>query len=296
MNQRDESNLIRAYADGELPPDEQAAFTQRMAEDPELMLRVLDEQRLRAAVASVAKRHAPATPQDLRDRLAAMDIPEQSAQPAQPSQPLQTAQPAAVARMSPWSRWVPLAAAAVVLLAAMVTFQAARNADQPGPASAIAQVGLGDRKAEKFAMRHLQCSRDPSELQGDPSLPSSADALDQAIATRLDAPVSGLDLSGIGYRFVKVGHCTIPSRESLHLIYEAINPSDDRPHRISLWVAPHTGERSNGLAPGKVHRLELPGSDLPLVLWSDGRMNYYLVADTHLDAEAAADALRADKL
>jgi len=301
MSEQDLTNLIRAYADGELPADEQAAFTERLAREPELMQRVLHEQRLRAACAKSIKEQAPAPPADLKDRIAALAEAESEAEAAQPgqatppvppAQPSQGVQPDVVGRIGGVLRWVPLAAAAVLLLAAVAVYQAG-DASDPTRAQ-ITRIGLNDAQAELFALRHSRCSRDPGELHQDPDLPRRVDELHEAVATRFNAPVTGLDLSGIGYRFLKVGPCTIPGQQSLHLIYEATNPTDGQPHRISLWVMPTPG--NSQLSPGKVHRVSLPGSDLPMVLWAHGGMNYYLVADTHLDAEAAAEALRNDAL
>jgi len=308
MNAANDQNLIRAFADGELTAAQQAEFVQRLAEEPGLLRQVLAEQRMRAACHKAIMRDMPDAPQALREQIAALQVddgseqPSQPAEPAQPDEALQISQgePAPTdkrgsiaGRIGAW-RWVPLAAAAVVLLAAIVTFQAANDATPGGTAPlGIVQVGLDDRQAELFAKRHSICARDPSSLTPDPSLPDSVDRLRDAVATRFNAPCTGLDLSGIGYRFLRVGPCSVPGHKAVHLLYEPMNQTDDRPQRISLWVMPTPQESE--LTPGRVYRLSLPESDLPLVLWSKGGLNYYLVADTHFDAEAATKALQNDQ-
>ena len=289
MSESDLREAILAYADGELDADASRALVERMADDPQLVRQVLHQQQLRQSVARSMSGGAEA-PDALRTKLNAMAAGAAQADSQSAASHSDHAQrPAVLARIG---KWMPAAVAAVLLISAFAIYQSATTPTGPGPIAShpVEDSSVPSWQLAAFEQRHVLCSNTLDMLHRDDALPQRITELPQALTQRYGHATPGLDLSAIGYEFQRVGPCTVPGSNSLHLIYHA-KADTGRDDSISLWIIPYdTSGRE--LADGQM--IAVLGSEAPhpLFMWRQGEMLYYLCGDRAKGMQQAADMLR----
>lgn len=284
---------VQRYADGEMTAAEAAAFTRRLSEEPELARQVAHQQQLRQMVQASASDRYPGAPQDLRNQLTQLAQTTTDAQTATSTHSNASGDAGGViGRVGSVSRWAPAAVAAVLLIGAAVMFFAAN--DNNRSTSTLASSSAGDilpaSQVEMFGKRHTACAQMLSQLHTDPALPKNLQALPESIAERFQAsrtPV--LDLSSLGYTFDRVGQCTIPGEDAVHLIYKTL-PGTGHTDHLSLWVVSDHGQLSK-LAAGTVYTCGKNKAH-PVIVWRKGGLIYYLTGDSLQTTERAAKHLK----
>lgn len=283
----DMKRMIEAYADGELSPDERVLVAERLAADPSAMRQVVQVEKLRAACRRVMTRQCPKCPAELRRRLqeSAIHEPMRSTAAALPvgEGPVRRAADHGGWRIS-FGQWLPLAAAAMFFLAAVVALQIGSNRPSLGD-GAILPVS----QVEQFQWRHTRCSRQIDDLARSEQLARPIEQVPAAIADLLgQAPVAVLDLSALGYRFEGAGPCNIPGHKAVHLIYRA-DEQTGRQDTLSLWIQPD--EQQLNIAPETLHQITGDQAAHPMLVWRHGGMIYYLVGDSDQGVRDAAQTL-----
>jgi anti-sigma factor RsiW len=276
MSERRQPRPLSAFADGELDPQQSLEVLEQMSTDPQAARQVMHQQQLRQAVARAMDDPTGQIPAALRQRLTelAKTVPEP--QPPMDSGPL--------ARLG---RWIPAAVAALLFIAAVLTFNASR--DSSGPAPGIIPAA----KVDEFAARHVACSRLVEALHQDPALPTSITELPEALAQRFGQGSPGLDLTPVGYLFDRVGACTVPGRGAVHLIYRAA-PETGRDDSISLWLRSDDGRLK--LEADKLYTYSRTTSGQerahPLAVWRQGDLIYWVTGDSLFGVKQVVGVLR----
>lgn len=252
---------IAAYADGELAGSEQEQFRQRCQDDPHAADQVRYQQQLRQACGRVMSKPA-CCPAGLREM-----IESQVAAAPDP-----TVGSPVLARIG---RWMPLAVAAVLAIAAVAIYQSPLLTPGPPGGATMAQA-MPASYVDRFETRHDECSRSLELLHDDPDLPNDLTLLPESLQRRFGQPVPTLDLSRLGYKFAGVGKCATPGSGAVHLVYLA-DPSTDHSDAVSLWLRPDDG--SLPIEPGLVYTRPSTEPDHHLLIWKTDGMVYYLLGD-----------------
>lgn len=281
-------DALLAVADGESDAAQRDLVFAALAERPELARFVLEQHRLRAAVAKTMKQPATA-PAELRARVEAR---LQAASDASADSRVSEESPA-----FKFGPWIPAAVAAMLCVVATLMFISARHIERTarpvGPVASLAQSAddhlLSMDVIEGLSIRHVSCSRLIASLNDSVKFPTEIKDVPKAIGDFLSrSPYDVLDLTALGYEFQGAGRCAIPGSSSVHLIYRAI----DRKHRddaLSLWIQPDDG--SVIIKPDTMYQPAGEYAVHPIVLWKHGGMLYYLVGDESEAVTKAAQQL-----
>ncbi|QQE10596.1 hypothetical protein JD969_13940 [Planctomycetota bacterium] len=293
MNEKNEKpgccDEMMSFADGEACEEVRVRMLSKMAESGDVAKQVRHQVQLRGAIKdAMTSETATTCPDDLKAMITGMADEQQGDggpslnQGGNQNNNLQE-QPAVIGKIG---RWIPTAVAAVLLLVGSVVFNQMQSSSSDG--TSIASM-LPTRLVNLFEKRHVSCTSDLSKLPQDPNLPSKIEALPGALNKRLGSSTSGLDLTGIGYIFDRVGKCTVPGEISVHLIYKPMlgNPMSDA---ISLWIAPDDGRFE--VKPDQVYTVNDGSKAHPILLWKEGTMLYYLVGDSMEVTKKAMNVLR----
>ena len=250
------------FADGELQGPDRQAMLNDLAIDPATAGAIAHQRQLRDATARTLQRNTPGLPDELRTKIQAM---------ADQAAPYQNARSPVLARIG---RWAPAAVAALLFLSTLIVFTA-----NQGPQIPEGMHILPISKIEKLAKRHVTCSRQVDQLH---QIEGVTDALDvaqlpQALTGRLGGTTPGLDLTGIGYQFERIGSCPLPGKDSVHLIYRA-DPATGRSDMISLWIFPDQGTLP--IEEGHLFVVADENQAHPILIWRSAGIAYYLVGDT----------------
>ena len=270
------ARYLPAFADGELDVEQSLRVLEHLALHPRDTRVIAHQQQLRQALARVLRADAPAAPQSLRDRLETLAT-------------LELRDNGEDQRTHRWRwtmlrQWTPALAAAVLLAASLTWtsfFLPDRSTD--GLASSLAPgeaVVMGVRQASVFQRRHGACSQDPSQVhaQGFPQEPA---AVTQELMRILHTPTPPpVDLKGTGFQLVVAGHCVLPGRDSVHLIFRKRLP-DGTPESLSVWMTPYRGQGE--LPEGRVICVTGDRRE-PVLVWRQGEVVCYVAAES----EAAA--------
>src|SRR5690606_25746901 len=100
----------------------------------------------------------------------------------------------------------------------------------------------------------------------------------------------GLDLSRIGYEYQVTGLCSVPGQGAVHVLYKAL-PTTGRTDTLSLWLRPYDGQTP--VEPGRLYLATDGETPMPMLIWREGDMVYYLMGDQMSNVEQAATALHA---
>ncbi len=285
---------LAAFADGELDVEQNLAVLEHLAMHPEDTRRVMHQQQLRRAVATVMTEQTPATPADLRQRIESQ-LPPQLSSHAPRTTPANATQsnintnanrPGIIATIG---RWFPLAIAAMLFLSALVMWNA--NPTSHDNADGIVPV----KQIERFASRHVTCSRALTELHNVENFPDRLEAMPDKLAELF--PISStpnLDLSALGYEFEKAGNCLIPGKDAVHMVYRAA-PETGRHDSMSLWIKPYRGPDSSdhdaAIEPNRIYRVADAQQAHPMFVWRTDSMIYYLVGDSGDQVQRAAQSI-----
>ncbi|QDU32589.1 hypothetical protein KS4_06230 [Poriferisphaera corsica] len=282
------------FADGEACEEVRMRVLGRMAEDSDVVRQVMHQSKLKEGVTDAMGLDAAyECPADLKAKLTGMF--EDAATVEQVGASLSSGgqqnieqeindRPAVVGRIG---KWLPTAVAAGLLLAATVVFNSYVGGGS-GDGASVAGL-LPSRMVNLFEKRHVSCSKELAQLPQDPKLPSKIEALPGALNDRFGASTSGLDLSGIGYVFDRVGKCTVPGEISVHLIYKPVDGSGHT-DSISLWLSPDDGRLE--AEPNQIYTINDASKAHPILMWKNGGMVYYLVGDSMEVTRQAVESLR----
>jgi hypothetical protein len=270
---------LAAFADGELDVEQSLGVLEHMAMNPVATRRVMHQQQLRQAVGRTLRAATPAPPAYLR---AALEV--KLGAPA--------ANAAADADRGPYrlrwlGRWLPLAAAAVLLLASALTLYHARPAASGGEGAA--QTVLAPDLVDKFAARHNGCARALQQLNDAAAFPADLKAMPARLAAYLGTqPYGVLDLSALGYDFWKAGKCILPGPAAVHLIYR--RHDGGARDSLSVWIAADKGQVPiDADKPSLIAGADKPH---PMIVWRHEGLVYYIVGDSFDGVDGAAALLR----
>ncbi len=117
-------------------------------------------------------------------------------------------------------------------------------------------------------------------------------ALPAALDARFGQPMHlpSLDLSSLGYTFVRAENCHALGTEAVHLMYRSQSPANDgRASWLSVWVRPYEGYPD--IKECQVH-VEADARDPhPLQLWREAGVLYCVVGDSMEPVEQATELL-----
>jgi len=298
--------FVAAFADGELDLEQTIEVLSRLTIDPATTARVDHQQRLREAVRRVmrgpeCRGHSTRCPEAIRREIervcrdaaasepsAQLEASPRAASSSAPStEPDNPGGPARHGVLASLGRWFPLAAAAALLLVGAAGLYVMRGTGVVPFEGRIVNAAL----AQQFDVRHTACSTDVSELYNHLQFPENVEALPEAVAGTVGHSIPGLaplDLSIMGYRYVRAGRCEVPGEPAVHVIYRAeAGGSDDA---LSVWVTTDRGQIED-LEKDRLYMAQVPETGHPLVLWRRGGLVYYLLGETLPAVESAANIL-----
>ncbi len=305
---------VAAFADGELPAEECCALLKKALDEPTTVKRVEYQQQLRKLMAGCMDCEVTLRcPEELKKRLEGIaeaccgGEPDASTEAVSASAwgggkpdargPRRAS--ASVLRSEAVEedgvfrvllRWLPLAAAAALFVAASGVYLEA-NREEAG-------VVLVSSDVRNMELRHVRCGSGVSALHMTDLFPERGNVAQLPAvvvqALNLTTPLASLDLSSVGYAYVGAGLCNAPGGSAVHILY-AHTDADSRQRTISLWVqnASHTPPAAG--SGGNVEVLADKSSPHPVLHWSGGGAGYYLVGDAMRDLEAAREVLSASE-
>ena len=280
---------LAAFADGELDGPDGQQVIDRIARDPQAAKRLLHHQQLHEAVSRVMKASLPdAAPPALRGRieqLSASTAPQPPSAAEARADRFGCAGPPAIGRIG---QWVPAAVAAVLLIVSgVLLYNVNRNGrDSRDSESSIIPASMAD----KFSLRHVRCVGDITRLMDSDEFPKDIKELPAKLNLELGGQATpSLDLSSLGYEFHAAGHCNVPGKGAVHLVYHAKEKSG-RYDALSLWIKTYQGRPL--IDAGKLYGIGGEESAHPMLIWRDQTMVYYLVGDATDYVEKAARVLR----
>ena len=299
MQNRITHHDLMALADGELDSARAMAVLEFVTNHPEAARKALFQTQLREAIRRAAIADTPAMPealaaaiQQLAAETAELVATSTESAAAKASTSAAASQPASsthatepLARIGGLSRWVPFAAAAVLVLATLVAIYTigpgSSLPDSPNVAAASSMIT--PQQIAMFNKRHVGCTRSIEPLLNRDKFSGelrefSGQAEQYLLLSQSHRPA--LDLDKLGYQFAGAGECHIPSKHALHLIYAA-KPETGRSDRLSLWMTRAEDVKFAGtphLEKRKIYEIDTDGAH-PMVLWQCGDVVYFLVGD-----------------
>jgi anti-sigma factor RsiW len=234
--------LLAGYVDGELGADERQLVAAHLASCAECRHAEAVQRRMRAMVRARADSLREAAPPQLRTAVARRQVPVQAT---------------ASRRVAPW-RWVPLPAAAALVIAAA------------GVVAVGALAPRGSVLAAQLTLDHLKCAlitHDTPHEQPDVASAEWRQRRGWDVAVPPSSPDGQIE-------FIALRRCLYSDGEAAHLIYQ--DRREDRP--VSLFVLPRPRQGAPELA--------IMGHDT--VTWSANGRTYVVVG-----ALQAADLQRA---
>lgn len=286
MDQSQVNPYLAAFADGELDLAQNLWVLQRVKDEPGAAASVRHQQQLRDAVARAmvtqnggqvavpqpllrksgesGSASAILAPVDLRARIEAMLDDKVTRRPV----------PAVAGRIRRVGQVA--AVAAVLALGGGVIWTVAHRTSDTMEMIADRSI-IPAAQVTRLARRHVDCSHMIQRLRQFADAPDQLEEMPSFFSAYLGGHVYGsLDLSGVGYRFERVGSCRIPGERGAHLIYRAA-PESGRDDAISLWMAPDNGSVS--IKPDTLYRVRGADQPHPIVVWRHDGIVYYLVGD-----------------
>ncbi len=289
MNHQEAKKYLAAFADGELDVDQNLQMLEQLKMDPQATARVEHQQQLREVVKQSMTNQTPQLPQALRQTLTNMideaettsNVDSQDfAQPHHPRQPLSMppSHHRSVAGRLGWR--LGLSFAAVLAIGASI-WLTMKPAPSPIFVSGNTMNLMPISQAQQMTKRHLNCSQMIEKLMDFNRGPVTLEQMPNLIQEQLGSQsYPTLDLSGIGYQFLKAGPCTLPGNKAAHLIYQAA-PHTGRHDAISLWITADNG--SMKIASDVVYGIRGKEYAHPIMIWRHGGLLYYLVGDSYPD-------------
>ncbi|MEO0587557.1 MAG: hypothetical protein AAF078_07950 [Planctomycetota bacterium] len=282
--------MIRGFVDGELPRDDHARVLEALMSDPAVAALVQTEQRLRQTLEGCMDcKVTMRCPDALKSRLSEIcdecESDTTEVQSHEDDAPLATLgpdtdspAPLGVRGSEGWGR--PALALAAMFLVGTALIVTALNAGnrQPAPGLGPAAAMLAPDLPMLFAKRHVACGTGIIELMTADDLVASPDVLPAALAARFGAqPTGSLDLGPTGFALVGVGECYVPGKGAVHAMYATTTPG--RADGLSLWLIAH--DPAVGMEPATRYTVMTDEMPHPMIMWSDGSLDYYLVGDDY---------------
>lgn len=310
------ANLIRAYVDGELPPEDAERVETRLESDPEFRSRVEFEQALRKGVFAAMDQAESKAPEALRERISAALQVEQAeaigssrddssrvdhvAPAATQTAPAREVRPGWMnviaglfGRPQQISGW---AMAGVVVIVSAVILVGIFGTPIDFLDQRESSNNLVTDVSEWIADEHTRCAEDKDVLENKLKArcreKAAMDLVDHLGVDR----VTIFDLSAAGYEFVGEGSCGVPGSDaSSHIIYERNIPGQP-PAKASIFVMPDKGQFScaaqKPLTPGKWYEVQCRTACKRMVRQStDSTLVYFLVCCDERDMPRLSDAI-----
>lgn len=248
------SNLLRAYADGELSAEEAQQVEAMLAREPKWQQALEVDHRLSRRIDAVMGRDSAVAPPELRHRITA-DLRRESAVDASapaPTRPARarSAEPANIGWLGAlFTRFnqpqsVSFGAiAAVIVLVSMVVLYGIFGLPIDHRAETPLQPNiLLSEAAAHVSQEHDRCAGDESVLMNKMVAMTRADAAHRLQSHLGVDSVTIFDLSDLGYQFVGVGPCNMPgAAPSAHLVYRRSVPGEPK-SMMSIFVTPNLGQ------------------------------------------------------
>lgn len=293
------ADQLTAFADGELDAEGNLAVLRYVAGNPDALLAVEQEQRLRMAAQEVIRRDTPAPSDALRRRIEALGAPPAAPGPTLKLSDTGTPFPPTRAPDVPSRsgirdfRWLAAAAGVVLLLGGSWfgwTMAERRLAQVPnGGSTRVEESVIPIALTHAVTAVHVDCSRLPPHLHGADVAeiqPGLVEPLKEALAGDQLVP----DLSSIGYDFVGAGPCGRPVEDAVHLLYHSKSAKVN--DTLSLFVRPYTAPiGQTDLQPGRVYEVTPAGSPHKALAWRSGALLWLLVGDAAEPVDRAKNAL-----
>lgn len=290
MDKHELRKYLAAFADGELDVEQNLRVLDSIKMDPDAAARVAHQHELRVAVDRTLRGMTPATPAALRERLERV-----LAEPTGPAEQQSADVAGRIGARPPYRRlWQAASIAAVLAVGAFVVTSARQHLGLPpaGPSfvqSVEAETIIPTAQVNTFARKHLNCAQVIERLRTFEDSPHEISEVPGFISLKLGRTgYDMLDLSGIGYEFLKIGPCRIPGTQSTHLIYKS-TPQTGRNDALSLWIAPDDG--SLKIAEDTMYKIRGADCAHPLVVWRHAGMAYYLIGDSYPSVHQAYQTL-----
>jgi len=293
--------VIRQYVDGELTPEQAAAFERQMDARPELQAVVVSEQRLRERVGRIMRSDV-AAPAELAATVRESLSRGRLVEPAQGATPAQcddgaissSAADPADAEATPTYRLfrnptkanVFAVAASIALVAGAVLLgifgPPLLQHRYEGPTINVRLMGEAAVMADN---EHDRCVLDPAARRAEMRFRTP-----EAVRTNLAGLLGGVppvfDLSAAGMELVGGGMCSLPPApdHTAHVLYE--RPGGEV--MLSVFMQPDAGQFGE-LDPGQVYTPRHFGTveDEPICVFSDGSLVYIVSACVSDDLERA---------
>ncbi len=294
MNDHDARKYLTAFADGELDVEQSLEVLEYLKMNRDAADRVMHQQQLREQVARVTREATPATPDELRRKVAELAGVEFDATKAQPvdsgsavstEKNLRDARPGegtptdsdqstprsdVVARLGPRvRRWASAGAvAAAIVLVSFIAF------NLPKGTAVAGEIDLAVR--DRMLGRHDTCTHDLEVLHraGVDQRISKVNTAVADVLGRASSPLPQLDLTAIGYELEGVGKCAVPGTPAVHLIYKPLEGAEDAP-RLSLWIKPN--DDSLDVENEQLYQVRGVEGGRRILVWRKGNSLYYLV-------------------
>jgi hypothetical protein len=243
-------NLLRAYADGELSPEDARRVESILASDPRWQRSLTIEQQLRDRVHQIMS-SASAAPTELRHQIVdelQLAQPDESIATQAAQRPVAAERPGVLALLNallvgPRRVSFPAIAGVALLVGTVVLFGIfGPQIDQRSEPQHTHPGALLAAAAEHVSKEHDRCAGDQSAFADKLIAMTREDA---ALRLQMHLGVESIsifDLSDIGYHFIGVGACSMPgAAASAHLIYQREVPGQPQ-SMMSIFVAPNHGQ------------------------------------------------------
>ncbi len=287
MNDGSMINLIRLYCDGELDQEQVKQVEQHLQEHPEDRKLLESERLLRERVGAVMKDACSSAPADLSQQI---------------RERLEAAEPAGYS-LAHWFREprranVFAVAASLFLVAGAVLFGIlGPRLDEQGTRHAEPEQAI--EAAASVAGEHVAATTKRGQIAQMIRYDSRAEAK-LALEPYLKASLTVFDLQEAGYEFVGAMQCKVPHCErSCHFLYLR---KGGKPGMVSVHVVPDVGRFD--LGEGELLNDELtwatarfprnPDCPQDVVMFSDGKLAYLVVACIPDDAEKVVRAMQGE--
>lgn len=303
MSQEQHKLTLMAFADDELDVEQTIRLLGEKGLCDEDKLRIDEAKRLRKACCSCLSKHsATKAPAELADCIRKMLEEDQPAPAFQ-----NTNSPSDSPVIARFTQWIPSGVAALFLLSALAVWtnilmddRAATGsfASVPGRAttSTTSTASLTPIGFDAFGNRHTDCSRNTQLMHHTLTNPQDIQALPGALHDYFDNSFDQslpMDLSVLGYQYIKAAKCTLPTEGAIHVLYKPDpGAADGAPNdaALSLWISDKPGLAASPLESGTLYSAQTRNGQ-PVFIWRQNGLTYFLVGDDQAAVRKAANVL-----
>lgn len=261
------NDYLTALADGELDAETALTMWKYLADHPQVLQWLRDQQRLTLAARRSSIGTTPPTLRVSIEELLRSNPPATDEQPY----PIQ----AVTGRPHAFGKW---SAVAGLLVGIVGTWISLRPATTP-PVLPVTMVVHASRI-------HGDCSRLADGLHA-ASFESTAADLAASVRADLQTKDPYPDLSSLGFRYVGAGPCGAPLEGTIHLLYRTTQPGLNS--SVSIFVQSNRGQFEMGGS--QVYTVSSPSSPFPMTAWQTNLVVYFLLADDEPTQNAVKELL-----